>query len=420
MREAVRILEGRGVARVRRGPQGGLVVGAPSEAHLVKMVSGFAYLTGVTVPEITEAWVAVHVSAIRYVGARVKEGYRWGPVVQPHSEAAASDTDVLRRFAAEVIERSGNRASELFSVILTSLLPEVAAGGPACTGLELLRRRIIDDLNDGRIEDAARRGRELFGHIAPASARTHESDTGPRLPDSDAMHQISTPAFELVRRFMAATAPDDWVAGQPLGNEFAIAESLRVDRSVVRQAIRIMEAAETAVTLPGRGRGLTTRRPTSAPLSRLICVYLASCHEPIADVAAAAAGLMSEATHLAAQKATTHEVVVLHRLLDDLPELSGSLPLSALQPVERLQHRLADNALLSLFLDGAHAYTSWSGTEQRLLQSWAVEQYVQSTQEVLEAIVAGDGHQASRLEAVKQDRLMRCRSASRPGGGRNA
>jgi DNA-binding FadR family transcriptional regulator len=234
------------------------------------------------------------------------------------------------------------------------------------------------------------------------------------------MHQISTPAFELVRRFMAATAPDDWVAGQPLGNEFAIAESLRVDRSVVRQAIRIMEAAETAVTLPGRGRGLTTRRPTSAPLSRLICVYLASCHEPIADVAAAAAGLMSEATHLAAQKATTHEVVVLHRLLDDLPELSGSLPLSALQPVERLQHRLADNALLSLFLDGAHAYTSWSGTEQRLLQSWAVEQYVQSTQEVLEAIVAGDGHQASRLEAVKQDRLMRCRSASRPGGGRNA
>jgi len=380
------------------------------------MVSGFAHLTGVTSSEITDAWVVIHVGALRHVGERIQDGYRWEPDAEPSSGSATTDPDYVRRFATEVIERSGNHVSRHFSEIMTSLLPEATADR-AHPGLELLQRSIIEDLNEGRVDDAVRRGRELFAHVCPASGGADETDAGPRPPDADTSREMSTPALEVVRRFMAATPPDDWVAGRALGNEFAIAESLRVDRSVVRQAIRMMEAAETAVALPGRGHGLTTRRPTAAPLSRLVCVFLASCHEPIEDTQAAVAGLMSEASRLAAHEADSHEVLALHRLLDDVHELTGSVPTSALQPTERLQHRLAGNALLSLLLDGANAYAAWNSTGEAPLPSWAVKQYALSTQAVLEAIAAGDGDRASRLEAVKQDRLMQCRAALLPGGG---
>ena len=110
-------------------------------------------------------------------------------------------------------------------------------------------------------------------------------------------------------------------------------------------------------------------------------------------------------------------MLALHGLLDDVHELTGSVPTSALQPTERLQHRLAGNALLSLLLDGANAYAAWNSTGEAPLPSWAVKQYALSTQAVLEAIAAGDGDRASRLEAVKQDRLMQCRAALLPGGG---
>jgi DNA-binding FadR family transcriptional regulator len=67
MREAVRVLEARDEVRVRRGPQGGIAVARPGGTHLLVMIGGYAYLTGLGLPDIVEAWSAVHVSAVRLI-----------------------------------------------------------------------------------------------------------------------------------------------------------------------------------------------------------------------------------------------------------------------------------------------------------------------------------------------------------------
>ncbi|WP_420877338.1 FadR/GntR family transcriptional regulator, partial [Streptomyces neyagawaensis] len=73
MREAVRVLEARDEVRVRRGPQGGIAVARPGGTHLLVMIGGYAYLTGLGLPDIVEAWSAVHISAVRLIGDRSRQ-----------------------------------------------------------------------------------------------------------------------------------------------------------------------------------------------------------------------------------------------------------------------------------------------------------------------------------------------------------
>lgn len=415
MREAVRVLEVRDVVRVRRGSQGGVAVGEPDDERVAVMVSGYAYLTGVALPEVLEAWCAIHVCAISHIGTRVERGEHWEPAVnQQGATVATSPARALATCASEIVERSGNTTLQYFSNILKPLLPELAHEEQ--DGPDRAWRRIATDLNGGRTEDAVDGARVLFGQIARATcARAEESGPWRDRSVPGELDELMTPALAVVRQFMSGIAPSDWAAGQRLGNEFDIAERLGIDRSVVRQAIRIMEAAETAVALPGRGRGLTTRRPTPAPLSRLICVNLASRHEPPDDALAAVDSLMIELAGAAAEKADPQAVSALDRLLDGLSDMTGNTSISNVEPIERLQYRLAGNELLSLFVGGAKAFASWSMTDEPQLPSWVMERNLESTRDVLRAIADGAVSEAMRLEARRRGDLARLRGTSMGG-----
>lgn len=55
VREAVRILEARGTARMRRGPNGGLLVQKPEKHHVLGMAIRYARSLGCTAPQIADA-----------------------------------------------------------------------------------------------------------------------------------------------------------------------------------------------------------------------------------------------------------------------------------------------------------------------------------------------------------------------------
>ncbi|MGI5132472.1 FadR/GntR family transcriptional regulator [Pseudonocardia sp. CA-107938] len=312
MREALRILEARDEIQVRRGPRGGVVVAEPDGAHLQLMLGGYAHLTGLGPAEIVEAWGTLHVTAVRVIGCRGSGTGRSDGMGT--SDAAA----LLRRFGAGLLERSGGLLTYL-SEVMEPVLPSLDVTLSAAS-VDEAWRQILDDLGQGRTEDAVRRTRALFGAVvAPARSR-------PALPGLG--DRIRIPAFGIVRRLMSEIEPDEWVQGRLLGNEYELAERYSADRSVIRQGIRIMEDAETAVMRPGRGRGLTTRRPSSAPLSRQLCVHLAAKGAP-GDEAS----------------------VVVRELLIEIAELART--------------RSAHNALLQLFADGVEAHLAWSVGEER-------------------------------------------------------
>jgi DNA-binding GntR family transcriptional regulator len=80
--------------------------------------------------------------------------------------------------------------------------------------------------------------------------------------------------MKVVCQLTSQISPCEWNRGYLLGNEMELAERLNIDRSVVRQAIRIMEDAETATAVEGRGHGLITRTPGIGHLPSTVRFFL--------------------------------------------------------------------------------------------------------------------------------------------------
>lgn len=409
MRETVRVLEVRETAVMRRGAHGGLEVRGPTAGHLTRMLQGFLYIAGLPRSDLLDTWCTLHVAAMRQL-TEAREVRLPMLDVLPGESAVAS----LRRFAPRLMACAGNTVLTRFAELLTPLLPPLTIGTPS-VWFEPMLRAVIADLQHGRSVEALRRTRRLFCAVERHNLQTLQREQGGRaaempLPSGDVDRPLQMPALNVMRGLMASVDPRDWVRGVPLGNEFDLCDRFSVDRSVIRQAIRMMEDAGTAAMLPGRGRGLVTRRPGTAPISRLLCIFLVSQRAPKADVESAFRHLSIEVAVLGAAKASRGAAAAMRGLREHLHHLhNGQQSVSALQPIERLQGCLAGNDLLVAFLDGVKAFLSWDMAEQLSLPSWGVDLYVATTQSVLDAIDQGNRTEAARLQAHKLDVMKRCR-----------
>jgi DNA-binding FadR family transcriptional regulator len=409
MRETMRVLAVRETAVMRRGAHGGLEVRGPTAAHLTRMLEGFLHISALPRSDVLDAWCALHVAAMRQV-AESREGRLPMLDVLPGESAVAS----LRRFAQRLMACAGNTVLTRFAELLTPLLPPLTIGTPSAW-FEPMLRGVIADLQHGRADDAARRTRRLFCAVERHNLHALQRQLGGRavdmpLPSEELDHRLQMPALNVLRMLMASVDPRDWVRGVPLGNEFDLCDRFGVDRSVIRQAIRMMEDAGTAAMLPGRGRGLVTRRPGTAPISRLLCIFLLSQRVPKADAESAFRLLSIEVAVLGAAAVSRGHADAIRSLREHLHHLhNGQQSVSALQPIERLQGCLAGNDVLVAFLDGVKAFLSWDMAEQLTLPSWVVNLYVAATQSVLNAIDQGNRTEAARLQAHKLDVMKRCR-----------
>jgi DNA-binding FadR family transcriptional regulator len=410
MRETVRVLEVRETAVMRRGAHGGLQVRGPSALHVTHMLQGFSHIAALPWSDLLEAWCALHGAAMRQL-AECRDMSLPALDVAPGESAVAA----LRRFAQRLMACAGNTVFTRFAELLAPLLPPEMTGRPSAW-LEPLLRAVIADLRAGRGIEAVRRTARLFRAVERHNLQALTRQQGGRpvampLPPDDLVRHLQMPALTVMRGLMDSVDPHDWVRGVPIGNELDLCERFGVDRSVIRQAIRMMEDAGTAVTLPGRGNGLVTRRPGTASISRLLCIFLVSQRVPKADVESAFRQLSIEVAVLGAGKSARRgDAVVAGALEEHLQHLlSGQQTVSALQPIERLQGCLAGNDLLVACLDGVKAFLSWDMAEQLVLPYWAVDLYVAATRAVLGAIAQGDRAEAARLQSHKLELMKRCR-----------
>jgi DNA-binding FadR family transcriptional regulator len=410
MRETVRVLEVRETAVMRRGAQGGLELRGPTPLHVTRMLQGFSHIAALPWSDLLDAWCALHVAAMRQLTACSDMSL---PVldVAPGESAVAA----LRRFAQRLMACAGNTVLTRFAELLGPMLPPVMNCRPSAW-FEPLLRAVIADLRQGRALEAVRRAERLFRAVERHNLQALRRQQGDRpvdmpLPPDDLARHLRMPALSVMRGLMDSVDPRAWARGVPIGNELDLCERFGVDRSVIRQAIRMMEDAGTAVTLPGRGHGLVTRRPGTASISRLLCIFLVSQRVPKADVESAFRQLSIEVAVLGASKAVRRGDAAAVRVVEEHLQhlLSGQQSVSALQPIERLQGCLAGNDLLVACLDGVKAFLSWDMGEQLMLPYWVVDLYVAATQAVLDAIADGDRAEAARLQSQKLDVMKRCR-----------
>lgn len=124
LREAVRLLEYHSVARMRRGPGGGLVVGTPDPQASIDTMALYLEYRKVSAADLLAVRDAVELGIVSRVTARHDEpgvAERLDRAVRYVAEGPSDDQDKADRFHSELAELAGNPVLALFLRILTEL-----------------------------------------------------------------------------------------------------------------------------------------------------------------------------------------------------------------------------------------------------------------------------------------------------------
>jgi DNA-binding FadR family transcriptional regulator len=126
LREAVRLLEHHSIARMRRGPGGGLVLAVPDPTASVKAMALYLEYLGYDVQQVRVARDAVELACLDIVTARADDPVVRKTLEEVLQEAAAAGENAAFAHAANDLharlgELSGNPALGLFSAVLTAL-----------------------------------------------------------------------------------------------------------------------------------------------------------------------------------------------------------------------------------------------------------------------------------------------------------
>lgn len=357
-REAVRILEARGVARMRRGRYGGLELTQPPLEVLYSGIGTYCYLHSVTRAQVRAARQLLD----RVVGYLAAEQGREDGLRMLADQPLPVEQKV--RAARQCLRTAVNNVVlDLFSTCLDHVegmdLPEggdtegaIGAYTDVPSPLEEILRALADDIEAGHVRRAAQ-----HAGLLPPPDHHHASVVID--PQAKAAPQ-RTRAAAIVSDLLRKVGPAHWREGYLLGNEAELCERYGVDRRLLRQAIRILEASEAAVSLPGRGQGLMARTPGPASLSRLLCCHFAAAGVDHHQAFGVFRWLIVEAMSLAAREATHDRVLPIQAALAAIPLKPGPEVLEQLALIENQQLALMNNPLIEIFVRSARAFPSWS------------------------------------------------------------
>jgi len=124
-REAVRIVEHHTVARMRRGPGGGLVVMAPDASAIQRPAMLFVDYADIRAHELFEVRSSLELTCARVATENLDEaGIERLRAAAATEQAAAAETGPMHDFHIVLANLTGNPAMQLFVEILTGLTYE--------------------------------------------------------------------------------------------------------------------------------------------------------------------------------------------------------------------------------------------------------------------------------------------------------
>lgn len=288
LREAVRLVEHHQVARMRRGPGGGLYICEPDAGPAARAVVIYLEYLGTSLSDLLNARLVLEPLAAALAAERIDEAgidrlrsvlhdeQRWRPgLPAPRDE-----------FHIALAEQSKNPVLQLFIDVLMRLTTRYALASRTDSATEAIEAveqlhahhsAIVAAVTAG---DSARAKTLSERHVEAVTAwlqRHHAGDArwgrkpGRRL-DAEA------PRGKLAE-LLAATIGDDiaaagWRVGSVFGTEAALLERYRVSRAAFREAVRLLEYHSIAHMRRGPGGGLVVAEPAAQASIDTIALYL--------------------------------------------------------------------------------------------------------------------------------------------------
>ena len=272
-REAVRLVEHQHVARMRRGPGGGLVVTPASVDAVLAAVDVYLFYADATVDEVFDARLVLEEVVAELAPQRLGEAdvielrellarERAGEVVD-NRELHALLAKFTRNPALEFFVDVLNQVSTLYLRSRSELSTETLSASAHAHGA------IADAVlagNDGLARRRMRRHLE-----AEADFLRKRSRGRIRLPqptDGDKRGQ------ELAFQILGDIADGGWDVGALLGSEPDLMARYDVSRAVLREAVRVLEYHQVARMRRGPGGGLIVTEPGIDATTEAVALHL--------------------------------------------------------------------------------------------------------------------------------------------------
>jgi len=277
LREAVRLVEHHQVARMRRGPGGGLITCEPDAGPATRAVIIYLEYRGTTLVDLLNARMVLEPLAASLAADRIDEAgiARLRAVLRGEAQWKPGLPAPRDEFHIALAEQSKNPVLQLFIDILMRLTTRYALASEtdsANEAIEAVDRMHIDHSELAAAVtagDSARAKTLSERHIEAVTAwlQQHHPGTGShrRKPRRVRRSGGEAPRGKLAEMLAAAIADDiavsGWQVGSVFGAETALLERYRVSRAVLREAVGLLEYHSIGYMRRGPGGGLVIAEP---------------------------------------------------------------------------------------------------------------------------------------------------------------
>ncbi|ETW25567.1 GntR family transcriptional regulator [Mycobacterium gastri 'Wayne'] len=413
LREAVRLVEHHQVARMRRGPNGGLLVCAPDAGPATRAVVIYLEYRGTTLDDLLDARLVLEPLAAALAAEQIDEAgiERLRAVLgaeqqQPGLPAARDE------FHVALARQSKNPVLQLFIEVSMRLTRRYALSSrtdSATEALEALDRLHHDHSGIAAAVtagDSARAKALSERHVQAVTAWLQRHQRGDRSgapPRQVRRLDLEAPRGKLAE-VLAATIADDiaatgWQVDSVFGTEAALLERYRVSRAVLREAVRLLEYHTIAHMRRGPGGGLVVTRPQAQACIDTIALYLQYRKPSREDLRCVGDAIEIANVAKVVQLRNEPEVAAMLDTLDPSTDFAADEAAGEMRKAAVEEFRfhiglaqLAGNALLELFLRiiAELFRRHWSSTGAQPPTAADVVAVEHAHLRILQAIRAGD------------------------------
>ncbi len=399
-REAVRLVEHQQVATMRRGPGGGLVVSEPSLEAIIDAAVVYLHRVGARLEEVFEARLVLEEIVTDLAPERMDEEdlARVRALVAEEESGEVVDP---RAFHALLASITHNPVLELFveimnrvSVLYFSDARSVSSGTAAES--HHAHARIADAVLAGDGSVARRRMRK---HLeAEVEYLRRRRSTVQQLLPGTALggDRTNKRAEALARTILREVSEQGYEPGHLLGSESELMERNDVSRSVLREAVRLLELHRVAAMRRGPGGGLFVVEPDAGAVTEVVALHLERGGLRIDDLGEVRSRLEVVLIDLAVAKLDDDGVALLESLAEREASATDEEYIAAIHDLHAEVAHLARNRALELVLlvlirlTRLHQARELSAATRRRIR----DNVVGSHRDITAAIVDGDAELA--------------------------
>jgi DNA-binding FadR family transcriptional regulator len=289
LREAVRLLEHQGVARMRRGAGGGLVVTEPTVDSIIDVAVLYLHRVGATADEVLETRLVLEEIVTELAPKRLRESdfARLRDLMAAESSGAVASKRAMHELLASM---TGNVALELFVEILDRVMllyvPEIATVAKGNQDAATYAHAKIASAVMAGDESTARRRMRTHLEAEMAYLRRRRSTRQVLDPDLLLVGRTGSKRGEkLAREILRDIVAGDVAPGTMIGMEPELIAAHSSSRAVFREAVRILEHHHVVTMRRGRGGGLYVVAPNAQAVSDIIAISLARRRVTVGEIA---------------------------------------------------------------------------------------------------------------------------------------